>query len=227
MRKLNVPGEQKTDLPIRIDVGCGGVKREGFIGLDSVPWPEVDHVLDLTKDRFPFDDATVDHVFSSHFLEHVKEPYHIFKEIGRVCKDGAKIEFWIPYAFSNEAFLYGHEIFLTEETWMHLYREAWASTLGGRWLLRNINYVVLPEIEREIQDHGFSMHFAIRYFKSVVVEFGIEIEFRRDSGTDQPRPSYTYSHSRDGERFRLDAAGSSNSLLRSAWRLIGSRRSRD
>ena len=29
------------------------------------------------------------------------------------------IEFWTPYAFTNEAFLYGHLHFLTEETWMH------------------------------------------------------------------------------------------------------------
>jgi len=38
---------------IKIDLGCGGAKKEGFIGLDNVPAPGVDHVLDLLQDRFP------------------------------------------------------------------------------------------------------------------------------------------------------------------------------
>lgn len=200
--------EQTAKPPIRIDIGCGGAKREGFIGLDSVAWPGVDYVLDLTKDRFPFEDATVDHVFSSHVLEHVKEPYHIFQEIGRVCKDGARIEFWTPYAFSNEAFLYGHEILLTEETWMHLYKDAWASVVRGRWLLMNINYIVLPGIEQEILGNGFTLDFAIRYFKSVVAEFGVEIEFRSDLSVPPVMPKRTYSYSRNSKRFTLgDARG--------------------
>jgi len=74
----------------------------------------------------------VDHVFSSHCLEHIKIPFRLLGEISRVCKDGAKIEFWTPYAFSNEAFLYGHEMFLTEEHWMHFYRETWAGVMRGR-----------------------------------------------------------------------------------------------
>jgi SAM-dependent methyltransferase len=189
---------------VNIDIGCGGAKREGFIGLDSVAAPGVDYVLDLTKDRFPFEDASVDYVFSSHFLEHIKIPFHVLEEIGRVCKDGARIEFWTPYAFSNEAFLYGHEIFLTEETWLQFYMDPWASTLRGRWLIQNINYVVLAETAREIIENGFSLDFAIRYFKSVVCEFGVEIEFRRDSTLAPVVPRRTYSHARVGQRFPMN-----------------------
>src|SRR5881396_3738761 len=93
---------------LRIDLGCGSAKREGFVGLDYVDLPEVYHVLDLTTERFPFDDDSVDEVFSAHFLEHIDEPNHVFEEIGRICRDGARIEFWTPYAWTNDAFLYGH-----------------------------------------------------------------------------------------------------------------------
>jgi hypothetical protein len=99
-------------------LGRGSAKWEVFIGLDNVAGPGVDHVLDLTKHRSPFGD-TVEHVFSARFLEHLKAPNHVFLEIARVCKDEAKIEFWTPYDFSNEAFLCGHETFLTEVHWMH------------------------------------------------------------------------------------------------------------
>jgi SAM-dependent methyltransferase len=195
--------EQTSEAQIKIDIGCGGVKREGFIGLDSVAGPAVDYVLDLTKDRLPFEDATVDHVFSSHFLEHIRIPFHLFKEIARVCKDGARIEFWTPYAFSNEAFLYGHEVLLTEETWMHFYRDTWAQVMCGRWLIVKINYVVLAETEQEILANGFSVDFAIRYFKSVVAEFGVEMEFRRDPTLAPVIPQRTYSYNRLSERFPL------------------------
>jgi SAM-dependent methyltransferase len=202
-----ISNQSAGESTIRIDVGCGSAKRPGFLGLDNTEAPGVDYVLDLTRDRFPFDDNTVEYVFSSHFLEHVAAPNHVLAEIGRVCKDGAKIEIWTPYAFSDEAFLYGHQTFLTELHWMHFcyeHRDAHLPILGGRWLLRNLNYVVLTDTAREIANHKFSVDFAIRYFKSVVAEFGVEIEFRRNSDTPPVMPIRTYSHSRDGQRFPLN-----------------------
>jgi SAM-dependent methyltransferase len=191
---------------LKIDLGCGGTKREGFIGLDFVTGPGVDHVLDLTKDRFPFEDNTVDHVFSSHFLEHIKAPNHIFQEIGRICRNGAKIEFWTPYAFSNDAFLQGHEMFWTEEPWLHYcwyFRDFHLELLNGRWLLKNINYIVPADVKQDLVSHGFSIDFAIRYFKSVVKEFGVELEFTRDLEVPATTPIRSYSHERYGERFTL------------------------
>lgn len=202
---------------LKIDLGCGAIKREGFIGLDSVMSPGVDHVLDLTRDRYPFEDNTVDHVFSSHFFEHIPSPDHAIHEIARICRDGAKIEIWTPYAFSNDAFIYGHVAFLTEEPWIHfccLYPDVHLSLLCGRWLLKNINYVVLPEVEKELVDRGFKIDFAIRYFKSVVKEFGVEIEFRSDLNVAPITPIKTYSHSRYGERSVLTAEdGATNAAL--------------
>jgi SAM-dependent methyltransferase len=191
---------------MKLDLGCGANKKPGFIGLDYLPAPGVDHVLDLTKDRFPLGDATVDHVYSSHFFEHITEINHLFQEIARVCRDGAKIEFWTPYAFTNEAFLAGHVAILSEEPWLHFcvyHRDTHMGLLCGRWLLRNINYVVRPEVEKELLDHGFSIDFAIRYLKSVVLEFGVDIEFRRDLSIPAVTPVRTYSYSREGPRYSL------------------------
>lgn len=191
---------------VKIDIGCGGKKRAGFIGLDYIYAPGVDHVLDLTKDTFPFEKDSVDYVYSSHFLEHITVPNHVFQEIGRICREGARIEFWTPYAFSNEAFVYGHTTFLTEEPWMHFcvhHRDAHLQLLGGRWLLKNINFVVLPHVEDELLAKKFSVDFAIRYFKNVVSEFGVEIEFSRNLKVSPIMPKRTFSHSRSGKRFLL------------------------
>ena len=54
-----------------IDIGCGGKKKEGFIGLDQYLMPGVDHVLDIGTERWPFADGSVDEAYSSNFLEHL------------------------------------------------------------------------------------------------------------------------------------------------------------
>ncbi len=189
--------------PVRIDLGCGSAKREGFIGLDFVEGPEVDHVVDLTAEKFPFEDASVDEVFSAHFLEHIESPNHVFGEIGRICKDGARIEFWTPYAFSDEGFLYGHLHYLTEEPWMHFcvsHRDFFAEMLAGRWLLHQINYVVPPATKAELDAYGLPIEFAIKYLKGVVYEFGVEIEYRRDLAHPVVTPSRSWSTTRYGPR---------------------------
>jgi hypothetical protein len=193
---------------LRVDLGCGNAKKPGFIGLDFVDGPQVDHVLDLTKDRYPFDDASVEEVFSAHFLEHIQAPNHVFNEIGRIAIDGARIEFWTPYAFSDEASLYGHLHYLTEEEWLHftvLHRDAHVQMLGGRWLLHRINFVVLPETVADLEAHDVTVDFAVKYFKGVVVEFGVEIEFQRDLATPVVHPVRAWSTSRYGERHEFGA----------------------
>jgi SAM-dependent methyltransferase len=194
--------------PIRIDLGCGGAKRPGFVGLDCFDAPGVDHVIDLTSETFPFADDSVDHVHSSHFLEHIGPPNHVFGEIGRVCRDGATIEIWTPYAFSDEAFLYGHTTFLTETSWMHfcvLHRDAHFAMLNGRWLLDRITFVVAPDVQAELEANGTPLPFAIKYLKGVVEEFGVSMTYQSswDAPVVQPR-RYCATH-RAGPAVELSA----------------------
>jgi SAM-dependent methyltransferase len=196
--------------PVRVDLGCGDNKREGFIGLDFVDAPAVDHVLDLTQDRYPFDDSSVDEVFSAHFLEHIDKPDHVFHEVGRIAKDGARLEFWTPYAYSDEAALHGHLHELTEEEWLHycvLHRDTYAAMLRGRWLLHRINFVVLPQTVWDLEANDVTVDFAIRYFKGVVVEFGVEIEYQSDLEAPTPTLTRSWSTTRFGERHDFAVPG--------------------
>lgn len=190
----------------KIDIGCGAAKREGFIGLDYAALPGVDHVLDLTREPLPFPDASVGHVYSSHFFEHIGAPNHILSEIGRVCTDGATIEIVTPYAFSNDAFVYGHITFLTELPWLHFcvsHRDEHIDLLGGRWLLRSINFVIHDHVANEISASNISIDFAVKYFKGVAHEFCVEMEFQRDLSAAAIIPKRTYSYTRSGERYPL------------------------
>ncbi|MEO5356072.1 MAG: class I SAM-dependent methyltransferase [Nitrospirae bacterium YQR-1] len=192
---------------MKLDIGCGSKKREGFIGIDIVAGADVDYVINLEHEKLPFDNDTVDYIYSSHFLEHVKYPDNVLPELGRVAKDNATIELWTPYAFSNEAFLYRHEVFLTELVWENFCvtsGDLFYHMLGKkRWLFNEIVYVLQPAVENEILEAGLTIPFAIKYLKGIVIEFGCFFTVKKDMTEPLIVPRKTFSHTRYGERYDL------------------------
>ncbi len=107
--------------PIRIDLGCGAFKREGYIGIDNfaseAQWSGHPNAIDLNWDLMqgvPFRDSTVAEIYSSHFLEHVNWAFMI-RQIHRVAAPDAKIHLVVPYGPSAEGMYPGHVNFLTEK----------------------------------------------------------------------------------------------------------------
>jgi predicted SAM-dependent methyltransferase len=82
---------------LKLDLGCGKNKQAGFIGVDSISFDGVDTVLDL-RTPWPWEDNSVEEVFSSHFVEHLTgtERIHFFNELGRVMKKAAKAKIITP-----------------------------------------------------------------------------------------------------------------------------------
>jgi len=90
---------------LRLDLGCGSNKKEGFIGVDNSEECIPDVLCDLGKDKWPWDSGTVDEVYSSHFLEHLtgEQRLHFFAELHRVLKPGAQAFIQVPYYSSMRA----------------------------------------------------------------------------------------------------------------------------
>lgn len=84
--------------PLKLDLGCGGKKQEGFLGVDRIKFTGVDHVCDLTK-PWPIADGIVDEVCSTHFVEHLTPPErcHFFNELWRVLKSEGKATIITPH----------------------------------------------------------------------------------------------------------------------------------
>jgi hypothetical protein len=78
---------QKAPEALRLDLGCGINKIDGFIGVDSLKLPGVDIVADLTK-TWPWKNNSVDEIYMSHTLEHFtqEERVHVMNEMYRVLK---------------------------------------------------------------------------------------------------------------------------------------------
>jgi len=86
--------EQKE---LKIDLGCGPNPKPGYVGVDKVAGPGVQHVLDLEEAQLPFPDNSVSAVNADQLLEHINNLIPLMNEIYRVCRNGAIFHLWIVY----------------------------------------------------------------------------------------------------------------------------------
>ena len=85
---------------MKLNLGCGYNKVEGYINVDSDPLCEPDLVVDL-ETTLPWPDNSVDEIVLNHVLEHLgqdtKTYLKMWQEFYRVLKDGALILISVPH----------------------------------------------------------------------------------------------------------------------------------
>lgn len=189
---------------LKLDLGCGSRKKNKTIGIDIHPQPGVDYVLDLQTQPLPFPDQSVEYVHSSHFLEHIENPVKVFTELSRVCVEGAELEFWTPYAWSNSAFIYGHKQFFNEDHYLHMCvwnPNFWETALKARWLLKEITYIIDSDVLVELYKNKIPLDFALKYYKGIVREFGVFIEIHHNYQGEELQPIRTFAVERSSRRY--------------------------
>ncbi len=134
---------------MKIDLGCGTNKKEGFTGVDQYAMPGVDVVCNLGKDRWPWEDDSVDEAHTSHFVEHLNasERIHFANELHRVLKPGAACTLIVPHWGSCRA--YGD---LTHQ-WPPI-SEFWFYYLSKEWRAQNA-----PHNDKEWNPEGYDCDF--------------------------------------------------------------------
>lgn len=124
---------------MKLNIGSGFQRYEGFVNVDANPLTQPDIVLDLESGIFPFRDSLVSEVKAHHVLEHLGAGFfHFMKELYRVCEDGAIIDIQVPH-HRSEVF-YGdptHVRFITTEVLRQFSKKRnewhvrqWASSSG-------------------------------------------------------------------------------------------------
>jgi len=122
--------EKEVVRDIKLDLGCGKNKKEGFIGVDCISFLGVDVVTDLGKKKWPWEDDSVSEVYCSHFIEHLDTYERVFfvNELYRVLKVGAKAQIITPHWASCRA--YGdltHKWPPVSEFWFYYLSKEWRS----------------------------------------------------------------------------------------------------
>ena len=80
---------------IRLNIGAGQTYIPGYRNIDISS--NADIVLDLGIDKLPFEDDSVDFIFSYHTLEHVPDYLFSLSEIHRVLRHGGLFLVGLPY----------------------------------------------------------------------------------------------------------------------------------
>lgn len=91
---------------LKLDLGAGPHKRDGFLGVDIHKFEGVDQVVDLRITPWPWKDGSVIEAHSSHFLEHLtaKERVGFCNELYRILAPGATCTLVVPHWASCRAY---------------------------------------------------------------------------------------------------------------------------
>ncbi len=95
---------KKYNQGIKLDLGCGENKQEGFVGIDIRKLKGVDIVHDLEKFPYPLPDECASLAIASHLVEHINPHKGVFidfmNEVWRLLKPNGEFIIGTPYAGS-------------------------------------------------------------------------------------------------------------------------------
>lgn len=146
---------------IRLDLGCGNNKAQGFTGVDKFKTDSTDVIHDLLVYPWPFEDASVEEIHCSHFFEHIAgmDRPRFMEEVYRVLTPGGKATFITPYykspratqdfthqwpPVSEETYLYFNKAWREANKLNHGYYDSncdfdftYGYGIDGAWTIRN------------------------------------------------------------------------------------------
>lgn len=91
--------------PIRLNLGCGYQRMDGYVNIDCRELPGVDLVHNVAN-NLPFADGSVEEVYCRDFLEHIPigRTIYVISEIWRVLISEGKFEHITPSTDGRGAF---------------------------------------------------------------------------------------------------------------------------
>lgn len=92
---------------MKLNLGCGQNKLDGFVNIDKYPTFSPDLVWDLEQTPYPFDAGSVIEIAARHVLEHLGQNPDVFlrviKELHRILAPGGIIDIKVPH-FRSDGF---------------------------------------------------------------------------------------------------------------------------
>lgn len=173
--------------PLKIDIGCGPNKKPGFKGMDILPLPGVDFVVDLEKGFNFLKDNSVDEYYTAHFLEHIDNFELVISEIYRTLKPEGICTVFVPH-FSNPYYysdythkrffgLYSFDYFSLSDTGFRRKVPSYNSSIKfeiveRKLILKSPDFFVTNLIKKHIWNRIFNSG---KYFQAVYEEYFTKI----------------------------------------------------
>jgi len=137
---------------MKLNIGCGETKLEGYINIDIEESIKPDLVLDVRKQNLPYEENSVERITCLHNIEHIEYKYHfwILQQFYKVLiPDGFLILAYPEFEKCVKNFLSNNRGL----------KDFWRATLYGRQLYPG-DYHVTPMVTEDLipllKDVGFT-----------------------------------------------------------------------
>lgn len=118
---------------MKLNLGCGTKKIEGYVNCDSSKSVNPDKIVDLEK-SLPFKDNSIDEIIANHVLEHITNFIPLMHEMYRICKKGALLKFRVPF--------YSYPSYYNDPTHVRFFTPF------------TFNYFINKELSHEVKSNG-------------------------------------------------------------------------
>jgi hypothetical protein len=145
---------------MKLNIGCGFRKLDGYTNIDFFKECEPDILLNLEETPWPFETSSISEVAAIHVIEHLGEQravfFNIIKEIYRVLEDGGLFRVSVPHYMHRSHYTDPtHVRALTSGTFEMLSKEK-----NRDWARRSVNVTMLAlmldvDFETVEVDYGF------------------------------------------------------------------------
>ena len=144
--------KKEGNISLRLDLGCGNNKKEGFLGVDFSNECDADIIHNLDIYPYPFEDSTVSEIFCSHFFEHVGSTKNFMEECWRMLQSGGVLDIIVPYYTSLRATQdFTHKNFISENSFLY-FNKNWIDqnklqhyNIDCNFSIDNVRYFYAPE----------------------------------------------------------------------------------
>ena len=143
---------------MKLNLGSGNRKKEGYVNIDIDETSGPDLVLDILT-GLPYEDETVDKVIAFDFLEHIPigRTIYVINEIWRVLKLGGIFEHFTPSTDGRGAYQDPtHVSFWNINSWLYYCEGVWAGMYGieSRFKTKNLQDIITSDAYNIIHTHG-------------------------------------------------------------------------
>ena len=137
----------------KVELGGGANPRPGFVNIDQIGSADIKFDFESLSvgNVLPLEDDSVDSLYTSHCLEHIKAIVPLFREILRICKIGATVEIRVPHWFHSMAMCSGHVQVIAPDQITHWTESAldyWCGPIRKKLTLSRKEYVRGPNFQR-------------------------------------------------------------------------------
>ena len=175
---------------MKINLGCGFNKIEGFINCDSNKRCDPDKVIDLVKVKLPFKDNEVEEVVANYFFETLGDNFlPMMKEIYRVCNNGALVTITFHHPRNDAFFANPRNIRpLSLDGFRHFgkkYAQWYEETQNGAlsvaldldvdFEIVDFKFGIEPEYEAALKENAMQMEALSKRFANVQSQVGIKL----------------------------------------------------